>query len=154
MRTIIFIVALTFLVGCGGNGSSVQEDGNKIFDSTVVAITSGNWYKPDVNSSWQWQLKDTINTSYNVEIYDIDLFDSNTTLIQSLKNSGKKVVCYFSAGSYENWRSDKNDFPSLALGNTLDGWPDEQWLDISNEDLAPIMKARLDLAVAKGCDGK
>ena len=35
----------------------------------------------------------------------------------------------------------------------MDGWEDEQWLDISNEDLAPVMRARLDLAVAKGCDG-
>ena len=35
----------------------------------------------------------------------------------------------------------------------MDGWADEQWLDISNEDLVPIMRARLDLAVQKGCDG-
>jgi hypothetical protein len=153
MRTIIFIVILTFLVGCGSSGSSAQENGNKIFDSTVVPITSGNWYKPDVNSSWQWQLKDTINRSYNVEIYDIDLFDSNETLIESLKNDGKKVICYFSAGSYENWRSDKDAFPISVLGNIMDGWADEQWLDISNEELAPVMKARLDLAVQKGCDG-
>ena len=35
----------------------------------------------------------------------------------------------------------------------MDGWPDEKWLDISNEAIAPIMRARLDLALAKGCDG-
>ena len=153
MRTIIFIATLTFIVGCGSSNSSVQEDGSTIFDSTVSPITTGNWYKPTTNTSWQWQLKDDVNTSYNVEIYDIDLFDSNESLIQSLKNDGKKVICYFSAGSYENWRSDKNDFPTSALGNIMDGWADEKWLDISNEELAPVMKARLDLAVAKGCDG-
>ena len=35
----------------------------------------------------------------------------------------------------------------------MDGWADEQWLDISNEELASVMRARLDLATQKGCDG-
>ena len=153
MKTIIFILTLTFLVGCGKSNLSIQEDKNNIFDSSVSPITIGTWYKPDTNTSWQWQLKGDINTSYNVEIYDIDLFDSNTTLIQSLKDDGKKVICYFSAGSYENWRDDKDDFPTSVLGNTMDGWADEKWLDISNEVLIPIMRARLDLAKEKGCDG-
>jgi hypothetical protein len=43
---------------------------------------------------------------------------------------GRKVICYFSAGSYENWRSDKNDFPSDVLGNKLEHWEGEKWLDI------------------------
>jgi len=153
MRTIIFIATLTFLIGCGSSGSSVQEDGNIIFDSTVVPITSGNWYKPDINTSWQLQLQGKINSLYNVKVYDIDLFDSNESLIQSLKNDDKKVICYFSAGSYENWRSDKDDFPKTALGKNMVGWEGEKWLDISNEELASVMRARLDLAVAKGCDG-
>ena len=153
MKTIIFIVTLTFLVGCGSSGSSsIQEDENNIFDSSVSPITSGTWYKPDTNTSWQWQLTNDINTSYDVEIYDIDLFDSNTTLIQSLKDDGKKVICYFSAGSYESWRDDSSDFSANVKGSQMDGW-DELWLDISNEDLAPIMRSRLDLAVQKGCDG-
>jgi len=87
-------------------------------------------------------------------MYDIDLFDSSSTsLIDSLHEQGKHVICYFSAGSYENWRVDKNTFPSEVLGKTMDGWENEQWLDISNESLAPIMRKRLDLAKQKGCDG-
>ncbi len=81
------------------------------------------------------------------------MFDSSLDLIQSLKDDGKKVICYFSAGSYEDWRSDKGDFPISALGDNMDGWEGEQWLDISNEELASVMKARLDLAKEKGCDG-
>ncbi len=153
MRTIIFLITLTFLVGCGNNSSSSQNREPKIFNVSVVPYTIGTWYKPIINTSWQWQLQGNINTTYNVEIYDIDLFDSNVSLIQSLKNDGKKVICYFSAGSWENWRSDKDGFPQSILGNNMDGWEGEKWLDISNEDLAPIMRARLDLAVQKGCDG-
>ena len=31
---------------------------------------------------WQWQLKNAVNASYEVEIYDIDLFDSSVESIQ------------------------------------------------------------------------
>ena len=121
---------------------------------TTTNINWVDWYKPDTNTSWQWQLTGNINTSYDVELYDIDLFESNTTLIQSLQNDAKKVICYFSAGSYEDWRDDENDFPATVLGNDLDGWEGERWLDISKiELLSPIMTDRLDLAKSKGCDG-
>ena len=120
---------------------------------TTTNINWVDWYRPDINTSWQWQLQGNINISYDVKLYDIDLFDSDTTLIKALKDKDKKVICYFSAGSYENWREDKDDFPLSSLGNDMDGWEGEKWLDISNQGLKPIMKARLDLAVQKGCDG-
>ena len=148
----IGILAIILLVNCGGNKTS-SINKNKVFNSSITPYTNGLWYKPDINTSWQWQLQGNIDTSYNVKVYDIDLFDTNKTVIQLLKNHGKKVICYFSAGSYENWRSDKDKFPLSVLGNNMDGWAGEKWLDISNESLAPIMEARLDLAVQKGCDG-
>jgi len=120
---------------------------------TTSGVSLTDWYKPDINTSWQWQLQGKINTKYNVDMYDVDLFDVDESLIKSLKSDGKKVICYFSAGSYENWRNDKDSFPISVLGNNLDGWEGEKWLDVSNEALLPIMKARLDLALRKGCDG-
>jgi len=144
-----------FLTACGDGGTNDEPEDTKvlIFDSSIAEITQGTWYKPSISTSWQWQLSGIVDTSYDVDIYDIDLFDSNTSLIQSLKNNNKKVICYFSAGSYEDWREDKDDFPLEVLGNNLDGREGERWLDISNEEIAPIMLARLDLAVEKGCDG-
>ena len=86
-------------------------------------------------------------------MFDIDIFDVPTATISSLKSSGKKVICYFSAGSYEDWRPDAKAFPAAVLGKT-NGWPGEKWLDVRNiTALGPIMEARLDLAVEKGCDG-
>jgi len=113
-----------------------------------------DWWKPRPGTSWQWQLEGALNTDHNVEMYDIDLFDSSKETIKALHNRGIRVICYFSAGSYENWRPDKDDFPEEALGSVVEGWEDEKWLDISKiEPLAPIMGARLDLAAEKGCDG-
>jgi len=124
-----------------------------VLDPNTLPVTGTSWYKPPVSVTWQWQLLNEVNPDYDVELYDIDLFDSSVELIKSLQTSGKKVICYFSAGSYENFREDKDQFDPAALGNLLDGWPDEQWLDIRSTRVAEIMIERLNLAMQKGCDG-
>jgi hypothetical protein len=126
--------------------------------TTVAATTtsqpSGSALTPGV--TWYWQLQGTLDTSIHVGVYDIDMFDTPTSTISGLKAQGRTVVCYFSAGSYEEWRSDAADFDSDLLGDPLDGWPGERWLDIrdiqqSDSRIAAIMRARLDLAQHKGC---
>ncbi len=112
-----------------------------------------SWYKPTPLTTLHWQLQGTINTAYDVDIYDIDLFDTEKSLIQELQASGKKVICYFSGGSYEEWRSDAGQFAEQDLGKALDGWAGERWLDIRSTGVRNIMKSRLDLASQKGCDG-
>lgn len=152
------LVTLLLLSGCGNNDkSSSSNDGP---DEQVVVLDDDNppapyagWYRPDTNTTWQWQLSGTINKTYDVDLYDIDLFDSSTDLISRLKNSGKKVICYFSAGSYENWRDDAGNFSNADLGNNLDDWEGEKWLDIRSDNVRAIMQERLNLAIQKGCDG-
>ena len=85
-------------------------------------------------------------------VYDIDLFDTSAATIAGLKSAGRRVICYFSAGSYEDWRPDAATFPAATLGNPLDGWPGERWLDTRATAVRDIMKARMDLALSKGCD--
>ncbi len=103
-------------------------------------------------TSWQWQLTTPVNQSVNVDMYNIDLFDNPASVVASLKEKGRKVVCYMSAGSYENWRPDASKFPASVLGAS-NGWAGEKWLDIRKiELLAPIIRARLDLCKSKGFD--
>ncbi len=118
----------------------------------VLNFGLDTWYKPNINTSWQIQLRGEINPNYDVKLYNIDLFNASTSKIQSLKDSGKRVICYFSAGSFESWREDANDFPISTLGEDMKNW-DEKWIDIRDERLKPIMLTRLDLAKQKGCDG-
>jgi hypothetical protein len=111
-------------------------------------------YKTPPNGSWQIQYTGEINASLEVDIYNLDLFDTDPALIGDLHARGVFVMCYFSAGSYEDWRPDIGKFPSEILGRDMEGWPGEKWLDIRRLDLlAPIMEARLDLAAQKVCDG-
>ena len=115
---------------------------------------SPSWWRPGPGTSWQWQLSGTIDTSIDVDMYDIDLFDTPQSVIDQLHHGGKKVICYVSAGSYEDWRPDKDNYPGEILGHDLDGWPGEKWVDIRRLDtLGPILAARFDLAVTKQCDG-
>jgi hypothetical protein len=87
-------------------------------------------------------------------VIDFDLFDIKGSTVRALKHGGKRALCYFSAGSWENWRPDKNAFPKSVLGKPLDGWPGERWLDIRKLDLlAAPLRARLDLCKQKGFDG-
>lgn len=109
-------------------------------------------YKPAVGSSWQWQLQGTINTGYDVDIYDIDLFDTPAQIFQQLQSQGRRVICYFSAGTFENWRTDAGLFPADAIGTALGDFPAERWLDIRSEPVRQIMRSRLELAKQKGCD--
>lgn len=121
-------------------------------EPTVEPPTTGIW-SPSPGTSWQWQLTGAVDTSFNVQMYDIDLFDTPPSVIESLHNQGRVVICYFSAGSWENWRPDAGQFPAGVKGRS-NGWAGEKWLDIRALDvLGPVMAARLDLAVAKGCDG-
>jgi hypothetical protein len=115
--------------------------------------SSKAWWHPTVGLTWQWQIgNDDIDTSIEADVYDIDLY-VHQSLIDELHAKGRKVICYMSVGSYEDWRPDKDQFPEELLGKDYDGWPGEKWLDIRQiEKLAPIMLARLDLCKAKGFD--
>jgi hypothetical protein len=115
--------------------------------------TPGTYWKPAPGATWQWQLTGTIDQSLSVDMYDVDLVNTPSSTIASLRAAGRKAVCYFSAGSREDWRPDAGDFAAADYGKPLDGWPDERWLDVRRANVRTIMKNRLDLARSKGCDG-
>lgn len=109
-------------------------------------------WRPIPGVRWQWQLSGTVDTTVAADVFDIDLFESTAAAIASLKAAGKRVICYFSAGSREDWRPDAAAFPASVIGKPLDGWPGEAWLDVRAAAVRSVMSARLDLAKSKGCD--
>lgn len=113
-----------------------------------------NWWLPAPGLSWQWQLSEPPAEPFlDVAVYDIDLFDAEASLVNTLKAQGIQVICYISAGSWEDWRPDADQFPQEVLGKEYVGWAGEKWLDIRALDaLAPLLRARLDLCAAKGFD--
>lgn len=109
------------------------------------------WH-PALRTSWQWQLQGAVDTSVDVEMYDIDGFEVPKATITQLHADGRHVVCYISAGSWEAFRPDADEFPDSVLGRS-NGWPGEKWLDVRKLGmLGPIMEARLDMCEDKGFD--
>ena len=122
--------------------------------SATAAVDQPYIWIPAPGTTWQWQLTGEIDGSYDVDMYDIDLFETPVESIARLQGQGRIVICYFSAGSVEDWRPDAEQFPPDVIGLPLEGWPDESWLDISQiHAIAPVLRSRFDLAVEKGCDG-
>ena len=118
-------------------------------------MTAGGRWRPTAGLSWQWQLDGgPIDTSVEADVFDVDLFATPAETIQGLQAEGRRVICYFSAGSWEPYRPDAGDFPESVLGGPVEGWEDERWVDIRQLDvLRPLIAARLDLCAAKGADG-
>jgi len=120
---------------------------------TVLSEEGSSSFKLSPETTWYWQLQGELRMDIPAQLYDVDLFDTSEGTIEELKRSGKIVICYFSAGTYEEWRPDAYKFREEDLGNPLEDWPGERWLNINSENVREIMKERLELAREKGCDG-
>jgi len=106
-----------------------------------------------IDSSWFWQLQGSPEPPYVHDVYDLDLFETEPETVAALHDAGSTLICYFSAGSYEEWRPDADEFSPGDTGATLDGFEDERWLDIRSAGVRQVMTGRLDRALALGCDG-
>ncbi|MGE3623424.1 MAG: endo alpha-1,4 polygalactosaminidase [Bdellovibrionales bacterium] len=146
----------TWQWSCNGSGGGTHT-------TCATTAATGIW-KPALNSSWQWQLNGTLQipaprvttflgtASAPATVYDTDLFDTSAAQVNAIHAQGARAICYFSAGSYENWRPDAGSFPATIRGKS-NGWAGENWLDIRQLNiLRPIMAARLDLCKQKGFD--
>ncbi|KAF2729082.1 hypothetical protein EJ04DRAFT_589900 [Polyplosphaeria fusca] len=146
------------------------------FISTALILATASSAKPlqqraDITqfpkgSSWDIVLKNegyTLNDFQNIaqEVIDIDLYDNTANdadFIQKLADK-KKVICYFSAGSREDWRDDANDFKwPNDYGKNMTGtepgetWPGENWLNVTSKNVRDIMTKRVLYAKEKGCN--
>lgn len=167
VSSVVLIIIIALAVGLGV-GLTRNNGGNESTPTSTSTPTSsplptptGNatLWKPAVNSTWQIVLSNPLDLAADatavipdVEVFDIDLFTNSVEVISTLQRLGKKVICYFSAGSYEPGRPDSGEFKASDKGKELDGWPGEYWLDLASENVRGIMERRVQLASEKGCD--
>ncbi len=141
----------TSLGGSGEGGT--PELGGEAGSGGEAGTPSATWWKPAAGLTWQWQISGgVIDPALDVDVFDID-WEEDSTVVQELHDAGKKVICYVSVGSWEDWRPDAGDFPAEVLGNDYEGWPGERFVDIRAQSLRQIMAARLKVCQEKGFDG-
>lgn len=149
---------LIFLLGLILFISTACQQQNKVLKPTNPLIpmpTRNNTHYPKIGNSFSIQFSGDINPDMLTgDVIDLDLFETEPALIHTLQSQGKLVVCYISAGSWEDWRPDADNYPEMILGKNYSGWPGERWVDIrETESLRPILENRFDLCAAKGFDG-
>ncbi|KAF9736317.1 endo alpha-1,4 polygalactosaminidase precursor [Paraphaeosphaeria minitans] len=129
-----------------------------LFWATLFAVPSRAQSQFVKGQKWQIVLTGVPDVSKSplpptdAPVWDIDLFDSDAATIMALKATGKIVICYFSAGTVEDWRSDAKDFPVGDVGKVLPEWPNEKWIRTGSTRIRDIMAKRIKLAGDKGCD--
>lgn len=103
---------------------------------------------------WHIQFTDRLSIPHEAAWIFLDLFDTDIRTVRQLVREGKKPICYFNAGAWEDWRPDADQYPDAILGSQMEGWPGERWIDIRDLDvLKPIIRKRLDLCKEKGFIG-
>ena len=112
----------------------------------------GGGLQPGLGSTWQIQLTGTLDTSFDVDRYEADLFALDAATVHAVRDPGRALACYVSVGTAEPWRSDYDTLPKAAIGNAVDDYPQERWLDVRDDDVRQVMAQRLTLAVNTGCD--
>jgi hypothetical protein len=132
---------------------------SSLLASAAVATTiqrRADVWQPAVGTSWQIMLSAEPNMQTtlkpDVPVWDLDLFDTDESTISQLHNLGKKVICYYSAGTYESGRPDLSGLKRSDIGASLPDWPGEYYLDIRSPTVWKVMQGRIQLAAQKGCD--
>ncbi len=118
------------------------------------APTVGAYRTPAPGAPWQMVLTGDAPPDPGAAVYDLDGSVSREQLdAVRAANPSVYLVCYFSAGTWESWRSDADAFPQQLIGEALPDWPGERYVDVRAIDqLAPVWRARLDQCAAAGFD--
>jgi hypothetical protein len=128
---------------------------------SVVCVLTALLHMQHAESTWAlvaWgEAKPVDLPSATTSVVIVDLFEAEQADIDAYTRAGHRVVCYYSAGTAEDWRddvkADKEAWENLYVGS-LAQWGDEVWLDIYQLDaLKDLMGPRLELAADKGCHG-
>lgn len=110
------------------------------------------------NSRFAWLLQGAPNETImdsetGPKVYDFDYQNSNAEQIRNIKAKGITVICYFSAGTDEDWRPDHSQFKTGDTFGQLPGWEGELIVDTRSDNVRNIMYNRIQTMNNMGCDG-
>jgi hypothetical protein len=147
------VALVTVLAGCAEADESSDTEPRSPAESSGSAPVIERW-RPAGVMTWQWQLSDLpVDLSVEVDVFDIDLFENDASVVADIHARGARAICYVSVGTWEPPRPDHGRFPDAVLGEPLDDHPDERWLDVRDlATLGPIIESRFDRCAEKGFD--
>ncbi|KAK2608039.1 hypothetical protein N8I77_006676 [Diaporthe amygdali] len=128
--------------------------------NATSATKTPNGFEPGVK--WQINIQNPVDPRAGLQpadakVIDVDLFQASKdpTLIPTLHAAGATVLCYFNLGAVQttdcDWSSWNND--GLMKGQVVENYSQEKYVDVTDEKVLELHKARIDLAHSIGCDG-
>ena len=147
---------------CNDNCTRVHakiKDDAPIKVEPVVPIQVGDWPKFTLEPFQIFHISDDDNAvgeyvskmKSETRVVVLELTQITKEIVENAHAHGVKVIAYMSA-SYEEWRSDADQFPKSAMGRKMSGW-DEKWGDFTKVELRDFLEARMARAKTFGCDG-
>lgn len=128
---------------------------------TSVTPLPSLWQPKTINGKvlkWNYIINGSVQPiDDTADVYDVDLFETSDEDLKELRAKGKKIICYFSAGSLELWRNDWNSLEFDLINGTdygpgLEGWEGEYWFNTRSQKVRKLMTSRINHAVTRGCD--
>jgi len=111
-------------------------------------------WRPDQYQSWNIILGSKIDIGKEkAEIVEIDL-EHAKDYTSDYHNRGKKVICYFSGGTVEDYRDYFKEYKSHSglVRDRYPEWPEEYFIDYRREEYKPLITERIKEAIKYGCD--
>ena len=123
----VVIAAITLSVGGCASGDSASPQ---------------QWH-PSADASFDYLIGATSASASRADVVALD-WQVDPAEVSALHDRGAKAVCYVNAGAWEPYRPDSDSFPQEMLGLSMEGWPDERWLDISTaHQVLPLVEKRV-----------
>jgi hypothetical protein len=116
-------------------------------------FTAETPYVPPVDVRWNARLDGAVDIDEPAQLFYLDVQWQPASDLAALRAAGRHYLCYLSAGTYEEFRADKDEFPEAVIGNALADFPNERWLDVRAAAVREIMVRRIQNLAAKGCAG-
>ncbi len=82
------------------------------------AAAAERW-RPQPGLDWQVQFSGEIDANVDVDVFDLDAFETDASLVEALHDDGRRVVYYVNAGAWENWRPDADRYPAASRASVL-----------------------------------
>jgi hypothetical protein len=158
------VLALLVIAACDSNDGMTGPDTLAGLDPNVPPVTSGDWYRPEWNVRFHYELRYLdierifeMASEGETEIIVLALTEDIGHLQGFRDELGledyPKIFCHFAAGALG---PDDPGFSSLTedvIGNAVAGDSDRRWVDVRSEQVFKIALTQVAAAVDLGCEG-
>lgn len=108
---------------------------------------------PAEDARWLARLDGAVDIEKSADFFYLDPEQQPPEDLTALHAQSRRYLCYLSAGTVESFRDDAELFPARAVGNVVQSFPNERWLDVRDAEVRALMSERITALAAAGCDG-